>query len=130
LTLASKPQGRSELGGSDAEEIERLSSSTPFLELTDSILRSFDRKTLSEYLAGYLYFMSKGRTNSDFVLFIMTKKFGKTVRIAMDITAGLVPGLLFDKAFRSVIFASSKKLIGERRTGERKGPFKSATPGG
>jgi hypothetical protein len=118
------------LGGSDAEEIERLSSSTPFLELTDSILASFDRKTLAEFLAGYLYFKSKGRANNDFVLFIMTKKFGKTVRIAMNITAALVPGLLFDKAFRSVIWAAAMEWIGKRRTGEGKGRFKSATSEG
>jgi len=98
--------------------------------LTDSILINFDRKTLAEFLAGYLYFKSKGRPNSDFAFFIMTKKFGKTVRIAMNITAALVPGLLFDKAFRSVIWAAAVEWIEERRTGERKGPFKSATSEG
>jgi hypothetical protein len=113
------------LGGSDAEEIQRLSSSASFLELSDSILTSFDRKTLAEFLAGYLYFRSKGKTNSDFAFFIMTKKFGKTVRIAMNITSALVPGLLFDKAFRSVIWAAAMEWVRERGTGEEKGPFKS-----
>lgn len=95
------------------------------MELSDSILKSLDRNTLAGFLAGYLYFKSKGRTNSDFALFIMTKKFGKTVRIAMNITAALVPGLLFDKAFRSVIMAAAMEWIGERRSGEKKGPSKS-----
>jgi hypothetical protein len=89
--------------------------------LADSILLSLDRDTLAEFLAGYLYFKSKGRTNGDLALFVMTKKFGKGVTIAMNIVAALIPGLLFDKTFRSVILTAAMKLVGER-----KGPSKSA----
>jgi hypothetical protein len=103
------------LGDSDAEEIQRLSSSPSFLRLTDSILASFDRDTLAEFLAGYLYFKSKGRTDSDFALFVMTKKFGKVIRIAMKVVAALIPGLLFDKEFRSVIFSAAMRLVGKRK---------------
>jgi hypothetical protein len=91
--------------------------------LADSILASFDRDTLAEFLAGYLYFKSKGRTNGDFAFFVVTKKFGKGVRIAMHVIAALAPGLLFDKAFRSVILTAAMKSARER-----KGPSKSARP--
>ncbi len=113
---------RSELGDSDAEEIQRLTSSPSFLRLADSIHISFDRDTLAEFLAGYLYFKSKGRTNGDFAFFVMTKKLGKGVTIAMNIVAALIPGLLFDKTFRSVILTAAMKSVGER-----KGPSKSVT---
>jgi hypothetical protein len=92
---------RSELGDSDVEEIQRLSSSPSFLRLADSIHTSFDRDTLAEFLAGYLYFKSKGRTNA---FFVMTKKFGKGVTIAMNIVAALIPGLLFDKTFKRLAY--------------------------
>jgi hypothetical protein len=85
------------------------------LRLADSILTSFDRDTLAEFLAGYLHFKSKGKTNSDFVFFVLTKKFGKGVTIAMNITAALIQGLLFDKTFRSVILAAAMKSIGRRK---------------
>ena len=113
------------MNNSDSQEIRRLSSSPSFLGLADSILASFDRDTLAEFLAGYLYFKSKGRTNTDFAFFVMTKKFGKGVRIAMHITAALVPGLLFDKAFRSVILSAAMKSVREK-----KGPSKPATSRG
>jgi hypothetical protein len=122
LTLSSGTQGRSELGESDAKEIEKLSLSPSFLGLADSILKSFDRDTLAEFLAGYLYFRSKGRTNSDFAFFMVTKKFGKTATVAMSIVVALIPGLLFDKAFRSVTLAAAMKIVGERKK-----PPKSAT---
>jgi hypothetical protein len=115
LTLSSETQGRTELGDSDAKEIEKLSSSPSFLGLADSLLKSFDRDTLAEFLAGYLYFRSKGRTNSDFVFFLVTKKFGKAATVAMSIFAALIPGLLFDKQFRSVVWAAAMKIVGERK---------------
>jgi hypothetical protein len=115
LTLTSETQGRSELGDSDAKEIERLSSSPSFLGLADSLLKSFDRDTLAEFLAGYLYFRSKGRTNTDFVYFLVTNKFGKTVSVGISIVAALIPGLIFDKAFRSVTLAAAMKIVGERK---------------
>lgn len=90
--------------------------------MADSILKGFDRDTLAEFLAGYLYFKSKGRTNGDFALFVMTKKFGKGVAIAMNIVAALIPGLLFDKTFRSVILTAAMKSVGGKR-----GSSKSAT---
>jgi hypothetical protein len=89
--------------------------------LADSILKSFDRDTLAEFLAGYLYLKSKGRTNSNFASYVMTKKFGKGIKIAMNIIAALILGLLFDKAFRSVILTAAMKSVRER-----KGPSMSA----
>jgi hypothetical protein len=83
--------------------------------LTDSILSSLDRDTFAEFLAGYLYFKSKGRTNSDFALFVLTKKFGKVIRIAMNVVAALIPGLLFDKEFRSVLLSATMTLVGKRK---------------
>ncbi|HME19328.1 MAG TPA: hypothetical protein VKF15_06320, partial [Nitrososphaerales archaeon] len=82
--------------------------------MADSVLTSFDRDTLADFLASYLYFKSKGRTNSDFAFFIMTKKFGKAISIAMSIASALILGLLFDKAFRSVVLAAAMKSVGER----------------
>lgn len=113
LTLTSKTQWRSDLGGSDVEEIQRLSSSPSFLRLADSILTSFDRDTLADFLASYLYFKSKGKAINDFAFFIMTKKFGKAATISMSIAAALIQGMLFDKAFRSVILAAAMKSVGE-----------------
>ena len=97
------------LSSSDVAEIQKLSSSPSFLKLADSILKDLDRDTLAEFLAGYLYFKSKGRANSDFAFFLATKKFSKLAMITINVLAVLLPGLLFDKAFRSVIFGAGKK---------------------
>jgi len=113
----------SNLSSTDEAEIQRLSTSPSFLRLADSILLSLDRDTLAELLASYLYFRSKGRTNGDFVLFVITKKLGKGVTIAMNVILALIPGLLFDKAFRSVIFT-----MVVRSMGRGKGPPKPVRP--
>jgi hypothetical protein len=96
------------------DEIRKLSTSPSFLKLSDSILKNLDRDTLSELLAGYLYFKSNGRSNSDFAFFIATHKFSKVATITMSVLAVILPGLILDKAFRSVVFRagkSSKKVV-------------------
>ncbi|MHB1868406.1 MAG: hypothetical protein ACYCPP_05615 [Nitrososphaerales archaeon] len=97
------------LTSSDAAEIQKLSSSTSFLKLADSILQNMDRDTLAEFLAGYLYFKSNEGSNSDFAFFLATKKFPKIAMISMNVLAVVLPGLLLDKAFRSVILGAAAK---------------------
>jgi hypothetical protein len=97
------------LSNSDAREIQRLASSPSFLRLADSILASIDRDMLAESLAGYTYFRSEERSNLDFVLYLATRRFGKTLTMGINIVAALVPGLVFDKEFRSLIFGATSK---------------------
>jgi len=73
-----------------------------------------DRDTLAELLAGYTYFRSEERSNLDFVLYFATRRFGKTLTIGINVIAALIPGLLFDKEFRSVIFATASKSFGSK----------------
>ena len=104
------------LASSDAAEIQKLSTSPSFLKLADSILQNMDRDTLAEFLAGYLYLKSNERSNNDFTFFLATKKFPKLAMISMNVLAVVLPGLLLDKAFRSVILGAavkSSKAIGE-----------------
>jgi len=93
-------------------EIQRLSSSPSFLRLADSILASMDRDTLAELLAGYAYFRSEERSNRDFALYFVTRRFGKTLTFGINMVAALIPGLLFDKGFRSVIFSAASRSFG------------------
>jgi len=103
------------MASSDAEEIQELASSASFLRLADSLLLSLDRDTLAEFIAAYLYFKSKGRTPADFGLFLVTKRFGKATTIAINVIAALIPGLLFDKAFRSVVWAAGMGLVRKKQ---------------
>jgi hypothetical protein len=102
------------LSSSDSREIRRLSSSPSFLRLADSILASMDRETLAELLAGYTYFKSEGRSSSDMALYFATRRFGKTLTMGINITAALVPGLFFDKEFRSLILGAASKSFGRK----------------
>ncbi|MDA4128993.1 MAG: hypothetical protein OK422_06030 [Thaumarchaeota archaeon] len=83
--------------------------------MADSILLSFDRDTLAEFLAGYLYFEAKGGSRSDYARFLASKRFGKGITIAMNVLGALIPGLLFDKTFRSVIFSAAMKSFGKKQ---------------
>ena len=103
------------LSNADAREIQRLSSSPSFLRLADSILAGMDRDTLAELLAGYAYFRSAKRSNLDLALYFATRRFGKTLTIGIDVVAALLPGLLFDKKFRSVIFGAASKSFGSKK---------------
>jgi hypothetical protein len=109
------------LSSSDIEEIKKLSSSPSFLKLADSILASLDRDTLAEVLAGYTYFRSEKRSNLDFALYMVTRRFGKVVTVTINVIAAVIPGLLFDKEFRSVIFAaiSTRKSFAKKEEPEK-----------
>jgi hypothetical protein len=107
------------LDNSDAREIQRLSSSPSFLRLADSILANMDRDTLAELLAGYAYFRSGKRSNLDLALYFATRRFGKTLTMGINIIAALVPGLLFDKKFRSVIFGAASKSFGSKKDSKK-----------
>jgi hypothetical protein len=85
-----------------------------------------DRDTLAEFLAAYLFFKSRGRTNGDLALFVITKKFGKVVTMAMSVIVALIPGLLFDKEFRSVILAAVLRLVGNRKENSKSAMSKDA----
>lgn len=74
-----------------------------------------DRDTLAELLAGYSYFRSRKRSNLDLALYFATRRFGKTVTTGINVIAALVPGLLFDKQFRSVIFGAASKSFGRKK---------------
>jgi hypothetical protein len=91
------------LHSSELEEVQKLSTSATLLRLADSILANLDRDTLAEFLAAYLYFNSKGKSNSDFFIFVVTKKFGKAATITMNVASAIGPGLLFDGQFRSLL---------------------------
>ena len=106
------------MGISEITEIERLSSSSSFLRLADSILLNLDRETLAEFLAAYFYLKSNGKTNIDIAGFIITRKFAKGATIAIDVAAAAIPGLIFDEAFRSVILNAVTNTV--RRKGHSK----------
>ena len=103
------------VSSSDSAEIQKLSSSLSFLKLADSILQNLDRDTLAEFLAGYLYLKSKGRSNNDFAFFVATKKFSKVAIITMNVLAALIPRLLLDKEFRLTIFGAGMKSFAKSR---------------
>lgn len=107
------------LDNSDVREIRKLSSSPSFLRLADSILEGMDRETLAELLAGYAYFRSAKRSNLDLALYFATRRFGKTLTMGIDVVAALVPGLLFDKKFRSVIFGAASKSFGSKNNSKK-----------
>ncbi len=97
---------------SDQEEIKKLLSSPHYLKLADSILTKVDRNTLAEIIAGYLYFKSKGRKDSEFARFIMAEKFPEILFIAMQIGIPVIlPALITDKKFRSLILDAAISSI-------------------
>jgi hypothetical protein len=83
-----------------------------------------DRNTLAEVLAGYAYLRSEERSNFDFALYFVTRRFGKALTIGINMIAALIPGLLFDKEFRSIIFAAASK---SKSFGSKNDPRKSVS---
>ena len=84
--------------------------------MADSILLNVDRDTLAEFLAAYLYFNSKGRSNGDFAFFIVSKKPVKTASIALNVAAAILPDLLFDGTFRSLMLDTLANQIRRKKT--------------
>jgi hypothetical protein len=89
---------------SEAEEIQTLSASRSIQKIANSILLSLDKETLAEVIAAYLYFRSKGRPQSEFLSFIVTRRFQKMIPIALNAFPELFVAMLTDKEFRIIVF--------------------------
>jgi hypothetical protein len=81
-------------------QIKRLSKSNWVLGISDAVLRSLDRTTLSKMMGGYLYFKSKGRPDKDFLGYLTKKELWSTVSIGLNVMGAVIPAMIFDKEFR------------------------------
>ena len=70
---------------------------------------------MSEILAGYIYLKSKATADSDFGLFMATKKLGKVSSIETSISGALIPWLQFYAEFTSVVLKVDRKSFLRRR---------------
>ena len=101
---------------SDRREIVGLLSSPSFLKLADSIINSLDRNTLAEIIASYVYFKSRGRSDSEFARFIISEKFPELLFIVLRISIPVIlPGMISDKKFRTVLVQFVQKSISQGR---------------
>jgi hypothetical protein len=89
--------------------MKRLSRSRYFLILADSILTDLDRETLSELMADYFYFKSKGMSNADYALFEATR--ARVIKISFSAISVLVQGFLLDKEFRSLLIGAVSRSL-------------------
>jgi hypothetical protein len=87
---------------SEINQIKRLSKSNWVLGISDSVLRSLDKKTLSRIMSGYLYMKSSGRPDKDFVGYLAMKELWSTATIGINVMAAVIPAMLFDNEFRTL----------------------------
>ena len=89
----------------DSQEITKLfkASSPYFIKLADTLVKSVDRETLAELIAGDLYFRSTGRNEGDFAQYLLTKKLDVVMRMLGSCIPVVVSGLVKDREFRSLI---------------------------
>jgi hypothetical protein len=85
-------------------EIQTLLSSSPYyLRMADSILARLDREILADLIVSYVYFKSKGKTNSEFAKFIMTDKLPQILPIVLAGAPVILSAIFSDKAFRALV---------------------------
>ena len=92
----------------DAEvaQIKRLSRSNWVLGISDSVLRSLDQETVAKMTSGYLYFKSNGRPDRDFIGYMTKKELWATAAIGLNVMSAVIPAMLFDKEFRTLVMKS------------------------
>ena len=108
-----------ESDASDLRELESFSSSESMLRLVDA-LRGLDRETLSQVISAYLYFRSKGRSDRDFLEFILKKRLPATAMMALTLLGAVLPGLISDAKFRSVFIGAVSSVVRGRSDGSRR----------
>ena len=97
-------QAESEALISDYQNIHDILASSPyFLKISDAILSSLDRDTLAELIVAYLYYISKGKSNGEFVRYVTSNMLPKLLEIVGKATPMIVAGLVSDKTFRNVV---------------------------
>ena len=94
----------------DLTEIRRISRKKSVRKLAKAVKADLDKETLSRMVSGYLVLKANGHPDSDFGKYLATKERSKTFRFAFKAAGSVLPSLLTDGEFRSLVMNTRKNM--------------------
>ena len=102
----------------DVEEIKRISTKKSIRKVSRAILQDLDRDMLARIIAAYLVLKANGHTDSDFTKYLTTKETGKTLKLGFGAAGAVLPSLLTDGEFRSLVMNTRKQMKAQKERKE------------
>lgn len=102
----------------DIEEIARISQKKSIRKLSKAVLDDLDREMLSRMICAYLVLKANGHPDGDFARYLITKETRKVMKLGFGTAGVLLPSLLTDGEFRSLVMNTRKQLNKQRKKRE------------
>jgi hypothetical protein len=95
--------------------------------MSDSILKDLDAETLAKMISAFLVLKANGHPDNDMVSFLMRKDTKTTMKLGFKMSASILPSLLTDSEFRSLVWGtySQLKKQKERKNEKQRKPQKA-----
>jgi hypothetical protein len=104
----------------DVREIERISRKQSIQKLSNTLLKDLNRDLLSRMIAAYMVLKANGHNDADFAKYLTTKETKKLLKLGFGAASALLPSLLTDGEFRSLLMNTRKQMQRQKKESEAK----------
>jgi hypothetical protein len=104
----------------DVREIERISRKGSIQKLSNTLLKDLNRDILSRMISSYMVLKANGHPDSDFAKYLTTKETKKVLKLGFGAAGTLLPSLLTDGEFRSLVMNTRKQMKRQKQESEQK----------
>jgi hypothetical protein len=104
----------------DVKEIKRLSQKKSLRKLSRVILEDLDRDTISRMMSAYLVLKANGHTDPDVIKYLTTKETKRALKIGFGAAGTVLPALLTDSEFRSLVMGTRKQMKKQKEMNDEK----------
>jgi hypothetical protein len=102
----------------DVREITRISQKKSIQRVSKTVLGDLDRDMLSRMISAYMVLKANGHTDSDFIKYLTTKETRKVLKLGFGAVGALLPSLLTDGEFRSLVMNTRRQMKKQKQEKE------------
>jgi hypothetical protein len=102
----------------DVKEIARISQKKSIQRVSKAVLGDLDRDMLSRMISAYMVLKANGHTDSDFIKYLTTKETRKVLKLGFGAAGALLPSLLTDGEFRSLVMSTRRQMKKQKQEKE------------
>jgi hypothetical protein len=98
------------LSNEDVRNIDRIARKKPIQKISNAVLEDLDRDSLARMISAYMVLKANGHTDADFLKYLTTKETKKVLKLGFGAAGAMLPSLLTDGEFRSLIMNTRKQM--------------------
>jgi hypothetical protein len=110
----------SSISEADVLEIKRLASKKSIKKIAKELRKDLDRETLALIISAYLVLKANGHPDGDLMKYLTRKETRKTLKLGFEAGKAVLPALLTDGEFRSLVMNTRKQMKKQKQIKEEK----------